>query len=72
MKKTFEKTYSSEKKKYEKIYEEKMKSIYEQLKKGIVMNVGSLYINGEITDKFFYLLSFYDRLNLTKCCSSSF
>lgn len=28
-----EQTYSSEKKKYEKIYEEKMKSIYEQLKK---------------------------------------
>lgn len=36
------------------------------------MNVGDLYIGGEITDKFFYLLSFYDRLNLTKCCRGSF
>ena len=36
------------------------------------MNVGDLYIDCEITDKFFYLLSFYDKLNLTKCCKASF
>ena len=36
------------------------------------MNVGDLYIGGEITDKFFYLLSFYDMINLTKCCKESF
>lgn len=36
------------------------------------MNVGDLYIDCEITDKFFYLLSFYDKLNLTKCCKGSF
>jgi len=36
------------------------------------MNVGDLYIGGEITDKFFHLLSFYDMINLTKCCKESF
>ena len=36
------------------------------------MNVGDLYIDREITDKFFYLLSFYDMINLTKCCKGSF
>ena len=36
------------------------------------MNIGELYIDYEITDKFFYLLSFYDKLNLTKCCKASF
>ena len=36
------------------------------------MNVGDLYIDGEITDKFFYLLSFYDMINLTKSCKCLF
>lgn len=36
------------------------------------MNVCDLYIDGEISDKIFYILSFYDRLNLTKCCSGCF
>ena len=36
------------------------------------MNVGDLYIGGEITDKFFHLLSFYDMIHLTKCCKESF
>lgn len=36
------------------------------------MNFGDLYIDGEITDKFFYLLSFYDMINLTKCCKEPF
>lgn len=36
------------------------------------MNVNDLYIDREITDKFFYKLSFYDMINLTKCCKSLF
>jgi hypothetical protein len=36
------------------------------------MNVGDSYISGEITDKFFYLLSFHDMVNITKCCKESF
>ena len=36
------------------------------------MNVCGIYINGEITDKFFYNISFFDKLNLTKCCKGSF
>lgn len=36
------------------------------------MNICGVYINGEITDKFFYNLSFFDKLNLTKCCKGSF
>jgi len=36
------------------------------------MNICDLYISNEITDKFFYLLSFYDMINLTKCCKSSY
>lgn len=36
------------------------------------MNVNDLYIDREITDKFFYKLSFFDMINLTKCCKSLF
>jgi len=36
------------------------------------MNVGDLYIGGEITDKFFHLLSFYDMINLKSVAKSHF
>ena len=52
-----------------------MKSIYEQLKKGIVNECQDLYIDGEITDKFFYKaieIHFMDMINLTKYCVVAF
>ena len=36
------------------------------------MDICDLYISNEITNKFFYLLPFYDMINLTKCCKSSY